>query len=151
MRKLCVGYWLLLTLLLWSRDPLDWFDNSSVDAVHDRLEPIAHFISFGLLTLIVLSTPWKISCGWLLVILAGYSAATELVQGLIPGRSMELVDLLQDLTGILAGGALFALWQRFRNSRQEPVEETTAEGLQRPRRRSEAQLATEPVVDSMPS
>ena len=149
MRKLCVAYWLLLTLLLWSRDPLGWFDNSSVDAVHDRLEPVAHFLSFGLLTLIVLSTPWRVSRGRLLMILAGYSAVTELVQALVPGRSMDGLDLLQDFSGILAGSALFALCQRWFGQRPEHAEEASGESLQRPRRR-ESQLA-EPVVDSLSS
>src|SRR5687767_7406871 len=136
MRKLCVAYWLLLTLLLWSRDPLGWFDNSSVETLHDRVEPIAHFLSFGLLTLIALSTPWRVSRGRLLMILAGYSAVTELVQGLVPGRSMDGLDLLQDFCGILAGSAVFALCQRFLGQRQElPAEaEATADSLQRPRR-----------------
>jgi VanZ family protein len=151
MRKICVAYWLLLTLLLWSRDPAGWFSDASVDALHDRLEPMAHFLSFGLLTLIVLSTPWRLSCGWLLVILAGYSAATELVQSQIPGRSMQLVDLLQDFAGLLVGAALFAVWQRIRGPRQELAARAVTDSLQRPRRRSESPVTTEPVVDSIPS
>jgi hypothetical protein len=91
-----------------------------------------------------------VSRGWLLVILAGYSGATELVQSQIPGRSMQLVDLLQDFAGIAAGGMLFVVWQRLRG-RFEQAEAGTPGNLLRPRRRSESPLMPEPAGDSASS
>jgi VanZ family protein len=149
MRKICIAYWLLLTLLLWSRDPLGWFETPSADALHDRLEPIAHFLSFGLLALFVLCTRWPpVSRYRLLVILAGYSVVTEVVQSQIPGRSMQLVDLLQDFAGIAAGCAMFLLARRWGGLSQSPPAEQLSDAPHRPRRRGELPLVPEPAGDS---
>jgi VanZ family protein len=133
MRKICVAYWLLLTLVLWVRDPLKWFHTRTVDTVYNWVEPVAHFTSFTVLALIVLATGLSLSRVWLLAILAGYGCLTELVQSQV-GRHMELKDLLQDFAGILVGTGLFTAWQRIRKSK-EPV--PPQEVWQQPRRRSE--------------
>jgi VanZ family protein len=147
MRKICAGYWLLLTALLLARDPMGWFDGGRrVDAVYDRVEPVAHLASFTLLTLLVLATRWKLSRGWLMAILFGYGLATELVQSQIPGRQMQLIDLIQDCAGIVAGCALYWAWLRMaalRGAEGVPVEEV----WQQPRRREP--LVAESAGDSI--
>lgn len=148
MRKICAGYWLLLTALLLARDPLGWFNSRpSVDAVYEHLEPLAHFISFALLTLLVLAAPWRLSRGWLLAILAGYGLATELIQSQIPGRRMQLVDLLQDFAGVILGFAVYCAWQRFVARRFMLDSPAPQEVWQHPRRREP--LVHEPASDGI--
>lgn len=115
MRKICAGYWLLLTGLLLARDPLHIFDGGRrLDEAYDYVEPVAHLASFTLLAWLVLITRWPLRRRWLMGIVAGYGVATELVQSQIPGRHMQLPDLLQDFGGILLACVLFWCWQRFR-------------------------------------
>jgi VanZ family protein len=136
MRKVLAAYWLLLTFLLLARHPLGWFsENRTAESLYGRFEPVAHLVSFTLLTLLALSTRWRITRYTLVALLAVYGVATELVQSQIPGRSMQLVDLVQDLAGIVLGIAVYWTWQRCRMSRQQtlPVNEV----WQQPRRRSE--------------
>jgi VanZ family protein len=147
MRKICAGYWLLLTALLLAKDPWGWFDGGRrVDAVYEVVEPMAHLLSFTLLTMLVLATRWSISRGWLIAILAGYGIATELVQSQIPGRQMQLSDIIQDFVGILAGCAAYWAWQQLAVrsvAAPAPLEEV----WQRPRRREP--LVPESAGDSI--
>jgi VanZ family protein len=142
MRKICAGYWLLLTALLLARDPLGWFGRSgSVDTVYIRLEPLAHFLSFALLTMLVLATHWRLARRWQFAVLAAYGVATELIQSQIPGRRMELVDLVQDIAGIAFGCAAWWAWQRL--APQGKDSPAAAELWEHPRRR-------EPLVPESP-
>lgn len=148
MRKLGAAYWLLLTLLLFSRHPSDWLSNpGGLGALYGYLDPIAHFLAFAVLGVMVLATHWPVRRLWMLAILALYSAATELVQSQIPGRSMQLVDLLQDFAGLLVGAAVVYLTRRFCLSRRLPS--PASDGFQRPRRRNEVPLAMEPVPERL--
>jgi hypothetical protein len=83
----------------------------------------------------------------MLTILAAYSAMTELVQSQIPGRSMQLVDLLQNLAGILVGSSLFAAWKWVRSAGSQTVDESD-EVWQHPRRRSDPPLLYEGAGDN---
>ena len=150
MRKICAGYWLLLTALLLARDPLGWFSGRrSVDAVYEHLEPFAHFLSFSLLTVLVLATHWRLSRRGQLAILAAYGLATELVQSQIPGRQMQLMDLVQDIAGIAFGCAAYWAWQRFAPKNNVAELPASQELWQHPRRRDP--LVPESAGDSAAS
>jgi VanZ family protein len=137
MRKICAIYWLLLTALLLARDPLGWFHTRrTVDAVYEHLEPVAHFVSFALLSLLVLMSRPRLSRVWLFAILGGYSVATELVQSQVPGRRMESIDLVQDIAGILVGWCVFCIWQQIAASRKPATESLPEETWLHPRRRA---------------
>lgn len=141
MRKLLAGYWLLLTLLLLARNPLGWFsENDTAVSLYDSVEPVAHLVSFTLLTLLALATRWRITRYSLVGLLALYGVATELVQSQIPERSMQLVDLIQDLGGIAIGLGVCWIWRRWaeRRPQQLPVEEV----WQQPRRRPDDVLSS---------
>ncbi len=135
MRKICAGYWLLLTVLLFAQNPWGWAGSGRrVDAVYEHVEPISHLVSFTLLTLLVLAARWPLPRVTMLGLLAGYGAATELIQSQIPGRRMQLSDLIQDLAGILAGCVFYWAWRRLSGrwkTEPSPLEEV----WQRPRRR----------------
>ncbi|WP_233576117.1 VanZ family protein [Saccharopolyspora rhizosphaerae] len=50
---------------------------------------------------------------WLLPVLVGYAALSEVLQGLLPiGRSCELLDVVVDVAGALAGWAAFTARSR---------------------------------------
>ena len=53
--------------------------------------------------------------------LAAYAVGTEMLQGCVPTRTPEVADCVQDLAGILIGGAIywFAVYPR---GNIEPVE-----------------------------
>lgn len=147
MRKICAGYWLLLTGLLLARDPLHIFDGGRrLDEAYDYLEPIAHLASFTLLAWLVLLTRWPLRRRWLMGIVAGYGMATELVQSQVPGRHMQLADLLQDFGGILLACLLFWCWRRL--MKQPAASATPAEeaAWQIPCRREEVVAESARVV-----
>jgi hypothetical protein len=109
MKKVCIAYWLLLSLLLLSRQPGGFLrGNDSVMAAILFLEPAAHFLCFLVLAVVTWVARWPIPRAWLPLVLCGYALATELLQGLVPGRRPQLVDLYQDVAGILLGCA--ACW-----------------------------------------
>lgn len=137
MRKILAFYWLLLTALLLARNPLGWFsENSTAVSFYDQIEPVAHLLSFTLLTLLALATCRRITRYSLVALLAVYGVATELVQSQIPERSMQLVDLIQDLAGILIGIALYWTWSRCREAKRPSL--PADEAWQQPRRRAES-------------
>jgi VanZ family protein len=139
MRKICAAYWVLLTCLLLARDPLGLFDGGRrFDRAYDYIEPVAHLASFTLLALLVLCTRWPLRRRWLMAIVAGYGVATELVQSQVPGRHMQLVDLVQDFGGILLGSLIY--WICLRVTRQPAATEplTPDAAWEIPRRREPA-------------
>lgn len=54
---------------------------------------------------------------------ASYAVATELLQGLVPGRSTEALDAVADVTGAVLG--VFAWWL-FEARRSAPADHTTS-------------------------
>ena len=140
MRKLCLAYWVLLTLLLLASNPGGWLGlEETASSLFERIENWSHLICFTLLSMLVFITRWPIGRGWLLAVLVAYSAGTEVLQMLVPTRRAELKDFAQDVAGILLGATLAwicrSLWQA------RPVEKAgDAAEWQQPRRR-EATLA----------
>ncbi len=66
-----------------------------------------HLAAFTILTLLVCSARWPKSIGWPVVILLVYAVATESLQALVPPRSVELKDYLENLLGIAIGSGLY--------------------------------------------
>lgn len=127
MRKLCASYWVLLTLVLLARNPLNWFSSPAVHRGYDQFEPAAHFVCFAVLGLLVFATRLPLGRAWLIVLLVGYSVATELLQDLVPGRTPELRDFVQDIAGLAAGAALYFAsvygWRRLMPETTQPAED----------------------------
>jgi VanZ family protein len=139
MRKICAAYWVLLTCLLLARDPLGLFDGGRrFDRAYDSIEPVAHLVSFTLLALLVLFTRWPLRRRWLMAIVAGYGVATELIQSQVPGRHMQLVDLLQDFGGILLGCLIYWTCLRLMKRPATTLALTAETSWQIPRRREPA-------------
>jgi VanZ family protein len=72
-----------------------------------------HFISFATLTILMLASRWPLRARVLAAVLVGYALGTEGLQWLVPQRIVEILDLLENLLGILVGAAI---WQVARES-----------------------------------
>jgi hypothetical protein len=84
---------------------------ADVPAAPPGVDKVVH----GLLFLVLAFTGrWAgIRWSWLGVLLVGYAAASELVQGLTPlGRSATVGDWLADVVGVLAGLVLWGIVAR---------------------------------------
>lgn len=108
-RFVLVIYTALLTALLFAAGnpltmigaPPGWMN------VYRTFESMAHFLFFTPLAMLALSARLPIHGSTLAVILVTYAFGTELAQELIPKRSTETVDFVQDLAGIMVGTALW--------------------------------------------
>jgi hypothetical protein len=65
-----------------------------------------HFFLFTGLSLLAFLGRWPISLTALACLLAAYGIGTEVLQALVPPRTPELADAIEDLLGIAAGLAL---------------------------------------------
>lgn len=144
MRKICLTYWVLLTILLLASNPGDWLGlEDSSGGLLERYEQWSHLICFTLLSTLVFITPWPIGRGWLAALLVAYSAGTELLQLWVPTRRAELKDFVQDVTGVALGFAL--AWCVRRLWQSEPVTQGKEfMQWQRPRRRDATLAASTP-------
>ena len=109
MRMCCVGYGSLLTAALLGQNPLRWLQGQpALVQTYHFTEPLMHFGCFVLLTVACLLARWSAPRRVTLMMLAIYAMATELLQSLVPGRTPEFVDLLQNFSGI--GVGLILAW-----------------------------------------
>jgi hypothetical protein len=104
---LSIAYLVGLTWLLVMKAPFLFLGRQpGIGPLALSLEPVAHLASFALLTVLALWARWPIPRWALCLGLAGYGLGTELFQALLPWRTADPVDFLQDLGGIAAGGIL---------------------------------------------
>jgi hypothetical protein len=107
MRVVCLGYLLFLTLLLLVSDPMGMVSaRGPMLAFLQHLMPMAHMLSFGVLAMLGLAARWPIPRWGIAVLLVFYAGMTEIAQSLLPPRTAELQDWLQDLAGIILGAVL---------------------------------------------
>jgi len=110
MRITFLVYWIYLSILLLSRDPTLWIGSpGSVPALLKILMPIAHMLSFTVLSLLTFAACLPLPRWGILLFLAAYGGATEIIQGFIPPRTPDWADWFQDLGGIAVGFACFWL------------------------------------------
>jgi len=65
----------------------------------------------ALLALLVHLSRTPVRGWWLAGLLMVYAIATELLQSLVPNRTVELTDLIENLLGLAAGTVLWWLLQ----------------------------------------
>jgi Na+/proline symporter len=99
---LCLGYWALITLLLLMPRP-----EMLVPARLVALKYGVHTTAFLTLTLVTLFVRWPQRPGWLLALPVGYAVMAESLQHFFPPRSVQLVDLCENLLGIVLGSGLY--------------------------------------------
>ena len=120
----CVAYLGFLTVLLLTPHPLELlgFRRSPWPLPNDRG---AHFALFVGLAFLVNASRWGIAPGWLLGLLAVYGVGTELLQAFVPPRTVEWLDVMENLLGITAGTAI--AWAVFRGCRPRKSRPTNSE------------------------
>jgi hypothetical protein len=119
-RGACVLYWMLLSFLLLAPDPL------AVLGIRRLPGPPGgrgvHFLMFTLLALLVLASRWPIGRRLLVGGLVAFALGTELLQGLVPHRTVEMFDLAENVLGLAAGTSVW-LMVRTRLPRPSPQNE----------------------------
>jgi VanZ family protein len=110
MRIAFILYTIYLSILLLSQDPTSWIGApGDVPRFLAILMPIAHLLSFGVLSLLCFSALWPLPRWSILLFLILYGGMTEIIQGYTPYRHPEWADWLQDIGGIVIGLACFWL------------------------------------------
>jgi VanZ family protein len=109
-RLACAAYWLCLTTLLLVPDVRSLL-GSSISLVPTGVG--VHFSAFVLLAFFVLASRLPLRQAPLAGLLIGYAVATELLQTLVPPRTAELKDFIEDVLGLAAGTAIWWVAQQY--------------------------------------
>ena len=124
-RLSCAAYFVLLSVLLLTPDPLELlgFDSSPAGGGWG-----AHFCVFAALAFLTHAGRPPLSLRWTIVALIAYALATETLQIFIPLRCVELLDYLENLLGLAAGTiawlAAKKAWLAWSARRAEPAGRT---------------------------
>ncbi len=78
---------------------------------------LAHFGSFVLISVLTLASRVPVSFPATLALLVSYGAAMELLQGLVPRRTVEFRDFVANTLGIAVGAAAYAAAEWYRRRR----------------------------------
>ncbi|MCC6123777.1 MAG: VanZ family protein [Pirellulales bacterium] len=116
----CLSYAALLTVLLLSPDPAGMMGLKKAP-----LEDIGiHFSTLFLLAVLVHATRWPKPPHWtLMMFLAVYALAAEALQAIVPGRTVQLFDFIENLLGVSAGSGVYCFFQRKWNAWQRKKNE----------------------------
>ena len=111
----CLGYWLLLSVLLLVPNPAALVGLQAVP-VFPWGKFGVHLIAFTILAVLVHATRWPKRLGWpLLVCLVVYGIATESLQLFVPHRTARVMDGIENILGITAGSGIYwlvrVLWE----------------------------------------
>jgi hypothetical protein len=96
------------------------------------LEGMGHFLGFFVLGVLASASRWPAKFGTRMMLLGAYAVATEVLQNLVPDRTPELNDLLQNLAGAAVGAVVG--WMMM-GTRQASVETGERRGLETGERR----------------
>ena len=123
--SLLVVYWIFLTALLLTPEPwryLSDFGTPIQELVERTLADYArHFLAFSLLATLAWTARASTNCPSAIILLASllsYAILTEAVQGFIPDRFFQWLDILANTVGIAVGWNLPAQLARRRASRR---------------------------------
>jgi hypothetical protein len=109
MRIIFVFYMGYLTVLLMSQDPTKWIGApGALSELLKILEPVAHLLSFGLLSFLACAAFFPMPRWGVMCFLGLYGGAIEIIQAAVPHRHAQWTDWLQDLCGIFIG--FFFFW-----------------------------------------
>ncbi len=84
------------------------------------LDVVAHFVEYGLLGVLALRVAtlgsaglWRPAEAWGATLCFGllFGALDEIHQSFVPGRAVEMSDLLADMAGIVVGTGLWSAWR----------------------------------------
>ena len=109
-RLVCAAYCLFVTLLLVAPDPLMLLGIERLPTPEGGRG--VHFVVFALLAFVVHASRFPAHRWLISALLVAYALLTESLQGFVPSRSVELLDLLDNLLGLGTGTAIWLLVQR---------------------------------------
>jgi hypothetical protein len=121
----CVGYWILLTVLLLVPYPQRVVGLQTVP-LFPWGDIGIHFTAFILLSMLVHVALWPKRVRWTVAVLLAYGVATESLQWFVPHRSVELKDYTENILGVLAGAGLFLILRTFVQKSRKVVQEMQA-------------------------
>ena len=109
-RLASAAYWALLTVLLLAPNPL------ALLGIHRPPGPSGgrgvHFVCFTLLAVLVHAGRWPVRRRLLVGLLLVYAVVIEGLQWFVPARSVELLDVIENLLGLAVGTAIWWIAQR---------------------------------------
>ena len=114
-RVLCLGSWVTVTTLLLVPDP-----SGLVGLREGRLSgysTMAHIGCFFVLSTLTLASRLPFSMSATLALLMSYGGVVELLQGLVPRRTVSFNDFLANTLGIAVGAAAYATAEWYRRRR----------------------------------
>jgi VanZ family protein len=114
-RWLCGLYWILLTAGLLR--PHGGDRPTGIDAL-DGHPDLTHFLAFVVLGVLVCAARFRWSTQRMLATLCAYAIGSELLQVIVPGRTVSLVDGSANLAGVLVGAGLCWIATRPRPKRE---------------------------------
>ncbi|MBC53976.1 MAG: hypothetical protein CMQ34_09110 [Gammaproteobacteria bacterium] len=122
MAMLAVAEPALEALRQWRDSWWPWPASAPVDGGL-ALDKIIHFLLFAMCALLACRA-WlsAVSGIYIALLLLAFAGFTEVMQYLVPGRSMSLGDMIADTLGILAGAGI---WQGYRRVTIRPGSSTT--------------------------
>jgi hypothetical protein len=101
----CAAYWLFLSLLLLVPDP---YALLGLDRIHvPSGGRFVHFAFFTMFALLVHASRLPFGRVWLWSTIVVYAVAVELLQWFVPHRTVDAVDLAENLLGLVAGTAIW--------------------------------------------
>ena len=107
LRIVCLGYMAFMTLLLLAANPASWIGvQGDLPWLLQKLLPVAHLLSFLVLTMLALWVRWPAPRWGIVLILVIYGGVMECIQGFVPSRTPEWADWLQDIGGVAIGVAI---------------------------------------------
>jgi len=100
-RLSCSIYWVVLTVLLLVPHPARLVGAQAASLSGGGRG--VHFVFFLVLAALVYASRWPVRRTTWLAVLIVYAVTTEGLQWFVPHRHVELLDLLENLLGVLAG------------------------------------------------
>lgn len=105
-----VVYLLFLSFLLLAPEPLKLLGFTSPPGASSVR--MVHFLLFAVLGFLVWASRLPVRPGLVLGVLVAYALVTESLQWFVPTRTVELLDYLENLLGLAAGGMVWHALQR---------------------------------------
>ena len=120
LRLACAAYWLMLTVLLLVPNPKALLGLRYTPG--NLSQRGVHFLFFTVLVVLVMAGRPPLRRRTLVAVLVGYAVVTETLQSLVPLRTVELIDYLENLAGLAVGAGIWLIgrksWAAIRRCRR---------------------------------
>jgi len=110
-RVFCVAYWGVLTVLLLVPDPWALLGLSRLASTASTDRGV-HFLLFFILGFLIHASRWPWRLLAFLLVLVLYAVGAELLQWFFPPRSVDALDMVENVVGIALGS--LASWRLIR-------------------------------------